>query len=318
MTGLVYRLYARAGADRLVWRWNGQRLRILVYHGICEDHLAAEPWIPSAFVSRSAFARQLEYLRREASVLPLEEAAARLADGSLPPRAVSLTFDDGYANNLRLGIPLLRQHGVHATVFLSSHYVESGEMFPFVKLKLIRQMFWDRMAAGLPDYETTPIDRVRDGLAPWWAEAEPRLTGIAREALRPMNVAEVRSADRAVVSFGAHSDTHCILCNEDAGRRRREVALSVEKVGAWSGRPVRAFAYPNGQAGDFGETDKQALRDAGVRVALSGIPGTNGPDTDFLELRRYPIGKWHDAARFAAEVTGFRSAARRLARSWQV
>jgi peptidoglycan/xylan/chitin deacetylase (PgdA/CDA1 family) len=314
----MYKSFSRVGGDRLLWRLDGQRLRVLCYHGVCDDHLAGAPWLPSVFVTRSSFVEQLEYLRREANVLPLEEAVDRLRDGSLPPRSVSLTFDDGYANNLRLAVPSLRLYGLRANIFVSSRYVETGEMFPFLKIKLIRLWLRERRAtAPLLDYGANPLDQVMQCAAPLWEEFKSRLTTSQRETLRPMSIAELREADTETVTFSAHSDAHCVLRNESDDRRRSEIALSVEKVSAWTGRPVRAFAYPNGELGDFGEIDKQALRDAGVRVAVSGISGANGPDADVLALRRYPITIGHDAERFSAEVTGFSSAARSLLRSWR-
>jgi len=50
-------------------------------------------------------------------------------------RSVAITFDDGHANNLHLAYPMLQKYQLPATIFLSSAYVESGEMYPFLKLK---------------------------------------------------------------------------------------------------------------------------------------------------------------------------------------
>src|SRR6266571_4093146 len=108
----LYKSFARISGDRLVWKLSSDRLRILCYHGVCDDSVARESWVPSYFVTRSAFEFQLQYLRRWASVLPLSEAVRRLRAGSLPPHAVSITFDDGYANNVHLALPLLERYGM--------------------------------------------------------------------------------------------------------------------------------------------------------------------------------------------------------------
>lgn len=299
------------GGDRLAWRMGANRLRILCYHGVCEDRLAGEPWVPLYFVTQSAFERQLRYLKGNARVLPLADAIARLQEGSLPPRSVSLTFDDGYANNLELAQPLLARHGMSATVFLSSAYIETGELYPFLKLKLIRLS----AAAGRPiaaepllDYKSAPLDTVMERAAPWWESVRSSLTAEQRRFLRPLTIDEVLSADPEVIEFGAHSHTHCILSNESPERRQREIRISVDKVRQWSGRPVRLFSYPNGEHGDFGETDKEALRAEGVEAAVTGIGGANSTGADPFALRRYPITISHDECRFRAEVTGFRAA----------
>jgi len=149
----LYSSFSKTGSDRLVWKLDPSRLRILCYHGICEDRLSKEAWVPRFFVTASAFEKHLQYLRHNARVLPLREAVTRLRDGSLPPRCVSLTFDDGYANNLELAYPLLRKYDTPATIFLSSSYMESGDFFPFLKLKLIQlDGRVDLAEAPLPNY----------------------------------------------------------------------------------------------------------------------------------------------------------------------
>lgn len=73
-------------------------------------------------VSRSAFARHLRLLALlRFNVRPYTEVARSLREGRLPPpRTVALTFDDGYADNADVAVPLLRRHGYPATIFLVS------------------------------------------------------------------------------------------------------------------------------------------------------------------------------------------------------
>ena len=306
MMDLVYKAFSTLRGDRLLWKLGENRLRILCYHGICEDLLAAEPWMPSSFVTRSSFEHQLQYLRRYGVILPLLEALDRLRDGTLPAGASCLTFDDGYANNLHLALPLLEKYEVPASIFLATHYVETGDWYPFIKARLIRLKFGPD---ALPSYKRMPVDSFLESAAPLWATIEPERTQAQCDTLRPLTVDEVRSCcASSVVEFGAHSHTHCILRNETTERRREEVALSIRKVGEWTNRPVRTFCYPNGERGDFGEIDKAALRAVGVEAAVTGIGGANRLPIDPFELRRYPFTLQHDECRFQAEVTGLRTA----------
>lgn len=74
-----------------------------------------------------------------ARVLPLDEAVARLRAGTLPPRAVVLTFDDGYASVVEQAWPILRGRRWPATMFMVSGYLDPGLRLP-----------WDE---GCPDAE---------------------------------------------------------------------------------------------------------------------------------------------------------------------
>ncbi|MBU2076058.1 MAG: polysaccharide deacetylase family protein [Actinobacteria bacterium] len=80
--------------------------------------------------SETAFEQHLDLLEeRGARVLPLCEAVERLALGSLPPRAVALTFDDGYASVVETAWPLLRKRDMPATLFVCSEYLPGTQRF---------------------------------------------------------------------------------------------------------------------------------------------------------------------------------------------
>ncbi len=303
---VFYKLVSASGADRLLWAGGAPRLRILSYHGICADELADEPWMPSYFVAASAFESQLRFLQTSAKVLPLSEAVDRLAAGTLPARAVALTFDDGYANNLFAALPLLRKYDMPATIFLSSLYIETGDMYPFLKVRLARLA--DPAAGGPAAYKTDPLDTVLQQFSGAWEAARTRLTPQQLHTLRPMTVPELQSAASALLEFGAHTHTHCILANETAERRQYEIRTSIARVSEWTGRPVTLFSYPNGERGDFSDADKTVLRQCGIRAAVTGMGGVNRAGADALALRRLPVGLFHDQAGFRAEVSGLRSA----------
>src|SRR4051812_23337545 len=91
------------------------QLLVLCYHNV--DPTWSFPARRRA--GRLGLERQLRLLKRLATVVPLETAVGALAEGrSLPPRAVALTFDDGYRDNLTVAVPMLQQLELPATFFL--------------------------------------------------------------------------------------------------------------------------------------------------------------------------------------------------------
>ena len=112
------------GLSRLIGAsaWRRQRLLILCYHGVTggDPHL----WNPSLFIHAEDFKRRLGLLRdSNCNVLSLGEALERLENGSLPPRSVVLTFDDGFADFYHVAWPILREFGFPATLYLTTYYV---------------------------------------------------------------------------------------------------------------------------------------------------------------------------------------------------
>jgi peptidoglycan/xylan/chitin deacetylase (PgdA/CDA1 family) len=83
-------------------------------------------------VSRSEFEAQLDLLvEAGACVLPLGEAVAKLHNDDLPPRAVALTLDDGYASAGTDAWPMLVERGMPATLFVVPGYLVGDRYFPW-------------------------------------------------------------------------------------------------------------------------------------------------------------------------------------------
>lgn len=102
--------------------WRRDRLVILCYHGIAltDEHR----WNPNFYVTVDLLRRRLEMLRQSGcNILPLGEAVERLLAGTLPPRSVVLTFDDGFFDFYRKAVPVLQKYQAPATVYVSSYYV---------------------------------------------------------------------------------------------------------------------------------------------------------------------------------------------------
>jgi peptidoglycan/xylan/chitin deacetylase (PgdA/CDA1 family) len=121
----VLRLTAATGLSRWLAgsRWRQQRLLILCYHGISryDEH----EWDPSLYMTPAQLRRRMKLLQEEdCNVLPLGEAIGRLRGHSLPPRAVALTFDDGFHDFYSAAYPVIESFGFPVTLYLSTYYVE--------------------------------------------------------------------------------------------------------------------------------------------------------------------------------------------------
>lgn len=98
---------------------------ILMYHRVTEVNI--DPW--SICVTPENFAEQLEVLQKYAHPISLQELAQAHRDDKIPHRAVAITFDDGYADNLHYAKPLLELYDIPATVFVSTGYI--GKEYEF-------------------------------------------------------------------------------------------------------------------------------------------------------------------------------------------
>ncbi len=196
-----------------------------------------------------------------------------------------------------------------ATIFLATAYMDSRELYPFDRVQLIDHLTRgdataDREAPSLRDYENAPLDDVRRRIDGWWRRWGRPPTADQITTLRPLRRDEIAGFSEGLVEFGAHTHSHCILRNETATRRRAEITEGIREVADLTGRTPTLFAYPNGKPRDFGEEDKQVLRDARIAAAVTTTPGANRRQRDPLELRRYCVGLLHTPQSFAAAITG--------------
>ena len=90
---------------------------ILMYHSIDTKSDATNRLL---VVSPASFRRQMEFLKRHAyRVIPLDELVGLMRAGKpIPPKAVCVTFDEGYENNYSQAYPVLKELGFPATIFV--------------------------------------------------------------------------------------------------------------------------------------------------------------------------------------------------------
>jgi peptidoglycan/xylan/chitin deacetylase (PgdA/CDA1 family) len=113
--------FAGLNAPIMSSSWRAHRLAIICWHGVSNDD--EHHWEPVLFMPPRALRMRLELLRAmKCNVLPLAEGLARVRDGSLPPRAVCLTVDDGDSSFYLRAWPMLREYGYPATLYWTTYY----------------------------------------------------------------------------------------------------------------------------------------------------------------------------------------------------
>lgn len=297
---------------------SARRLAILMYHRVLPAPEALRPWD----VDTRAFDWQIGLLTRWFNVLPLREAARRLREGTLPARAVSITFDDGYADNLTLALPVLRKHGAHATFFIATGYLDGGRMWNDTVIEALARAPGPQLdfnSIGLDRYDIAApaarLDALKKILAKVKylvpAERVSRSGAIAAMIGQPlpdnlmMTTTQLRELHAAGMEIGAHTVNHPILARVDDATAQREIVDSRDRLRELLGAEIPTFAYPNGRpVTDYGKQHADFVRQAGFEVAVSTAWGAARSTMDPWQLAR--IAPWDQTPlRFGLRV--FRS-----------
>jgi len=321
---------ARAVGVPTLLRATRQNWPILVgYHGVCRDEEWRD-WDTSDLVAESTFRRHLELYRRHYHVVPLKHMADVLAGRrhDLPPRALAITFDDGYRNNFRVALPALRDFGFPVTFFCCTGFLDGLTdlwWLPFKRAILAARQVG--RAVQLPGLEPLDVSShqasyaaygrilnvVREMPAERRAEVIRQLDlrgteGVLRDVYAPMTWDEVRQAAAQGVEIGAHTVMHSAMHLETPEKVLAEVAGSVERIRQETGQTDIPFAYPNGQPEDITPAAVAAIQRSGCYAGLANFPGRNVGVDQLYQMHRFSIGGHHTAGALELDLCGLRAA----------
>ena len=277
------------------------RLSILIFHRV-------RPGLDELFPDEEhadSFRERMLWVRDWFNVLPLEEAVAALGRRALPARALAITFDDGYADNATVAVPIMRQLGLHATFFVATEFVEGGRMWNDTVIEAVRrahneELDLSELGLGRPSIATMEqrrqvIERLLTRLkylpAPERQTRVECLSGQCGNRLPDdlmMTRGQLRSVASAGMGFGGHTCSHPILARLDDGMARREIAEGREALEAIVRQPVRLFAYPNGKPRvDYTGAHVRMAKELGFVGAVSTAPGAVRTGDPVYELPRF-------------------------------
>ncbi len=277
------------------------RLSILIFHRVLP---APDPLFPGE-PDAARFDEILEWVKSWFNVLPLDEAVRRRADGTLPARAASITFDDGYADNRVVALPILQRHGITATFFIATGFLDGGSMWNDRIIAAVRgcsRPGLDLASLGLGIHPLGTIPAQREAIyaligkvkylgVPRRVEIADRiaeLAGIGVPTDLMLTTAQLRELREAGMQIGAHTVTHPIMARLSLDDARREVTSSRDAIQETLGEPVGLFAYPNGNPGiDYLPEHAALVRELGFAAAVCTGWGAADQATDTMQLPRF-------------------------------
>lgn len=176
------------------------RTIVLCYHAV------SPRWDADLSITPEMLDRQVAYLlARGWQATTFTEAVL----GRSPGRSLAITFDDAFASVARYAAPVLARHGVPATVFAPTDFMDGGA-----------QLAWP----GIDHWGTSPF----------------------ADELAAMDWAGLRALADAGWEIGSHTRSHPRLTSLADAALARELAESRERCARELGRPCRSIAYPYG------------------------------------------------------------------------
>jgi peptidoglycan/xylan/chitin deacetylase (PgdA/CDA1 family) len=258
---------------------------VLCYHRVGDP--TGSPYDRAAWdATPEEFDEQLAFLAENFEVVG--------PDAELRRGRVLITFDDGYRDNHDVAWPLLRRHGLTATFFVTTGFIDDG-----------RPAWWDQIAwsvrsrggtdeeirAQLERYKQLPGDETAAFLAELATAPMPQDVWMTWD--------HVRALRDGGMTIGGHSVTHPVLSRLTPREQQAEIEHCGERLRQELGQPMRWFSYPVGLRDAFDEHTRAALRAAGVERAFSLYGAGRGDDYDVHRCSVARVGR----ERFRAMTT---------------
>lgn len=306
-----------------------QDLKVLAYHRVLPR--VPEAGFPYDLELVSAwsdeFDWQMQYLAEHYHVITCRELAGYMDSGVWPDKPCAMvTFDDGYLDNHDIALPILKRHGLPATIFVATGYMGSDQTFWYDRLvfevlrtqatQLALKPGGDVVALGgtegarraasarLLTYLKKVPDAERLATLARWRDEMGVADVVSSSGLhRPMDWSHVKVLSDAGIEIGSHTVTHPVLSRiSDADQLRWELKASKEAIEAHTGQPVLSLAYPTGGQ-SFNDQVIALAKEAGYRFAFTYNGGVNKRDLGCLHsLKRAAIERYTTRERFQAAL----------------
>lgn len=291
------------------------KLTTFIFHRVLPK---TDPIFPEE-LDAQRFNQILGWLKSWFNVLPLDVAVDRLKMQDLPPRAAAITFDDGYADNLTVATPILRRHGLPATFFIATGFIDGGRMWNDTVIESIRasgERILDLTPVALSALPITTIAEKRAAIEAILNEIKYRplserlqlakQIADAAKVIPPddlmLSSAQLREMRASGMHIGAHTVSHPILARAGLGEASDEITRGKVFLEQLLEEQIRLFAYPNGKPGtDYLPEHAELVRKLGFDAAVSTAWGVADVTTDLYQIPRFT--PWdRTKLRFAARL----------------
>lgn len=245
-----------------------QSVAVLRYHSVLDRPTDFEKSIGTGIIhSSDQFNAQMELLARKYNPVSLDDVLSFLEGGrKLPPRAVAVTFDDGFVDNYEIAKPILDHYGIPAAFYIAVSSIESP--FPPWYIRL-RHAFYTSTESSWFDQVCKKKYLLTDGFtrndalvracqqcAPLAGRAQDLAvaeleTQLQVEAYKPdpglmLTWDQIRRIQSAGHIIGSHTLTHPNMAYvADLDILKHEMISSKEQIERHIGAPVIHFSYPS-------------------------------------------------------------------------
>jgi peptidoglycan/xylan/chitin deacetylase (PgdA/CDA1 family) len=303
----IKRSLVRTGALRLASRLGGQGVAIVMYHSVMNDPSSAQTILGDIIHSTEVFRGQMELIAHEFRAVSLDDLLLFLkAEKPLPPKAVVVTFDDGYADNYLAAKEILDPLGIPAVFYITVDCIDRQQP-PWPSLLRYAFLTSRRDSWSDPGGAIWTLTSTERRLKAFYRSAQycSKLSGTPQGVFidstqKQLGTEPLRSSQRLMMTWdelrelaqnghtvGSHTMSHPNMAHISEAEARMELLDAKLRIERELRAEVVHFAYPcPALHPHWVEHTVRSTRETGYQTAVTTNKGSVRKHDDPLTLRR--------------------------------
>lgn len=278
------------------------KVTVLIYHRVANEKITYDDFS----VSVENFDWQMRLVSRVFNVISMDDLVSYLDGGSLPSRALVITFDDGYADNYTDALPVLSKYNLDATVYIAGDAIKDGRIWNEEVLHTVvntQKHQLDLSFIGLKNASVESYDDKCETIRAVRKVLKNQKPDVRDEYLEQLyKEADVEPSERYMMSeeqlvalsesdritIGCHTMRHPMLSYISTDKANKDIGQCLTYLEDLVKTPVTHFAYPYGKYGvDFHAEHVNCIANLPFKSAVTTDWGTNKASQSFYLIKRF-------------------------------
>jgi len=252
--------------DRIIRSIASNSILNIMYHGVTKENSS---YFSPRHISSDQFENHLKYISKEFDVISISEAFEYLKNNYKPKKkTITISFDDGYRNNLYTALPLLEKYNMKATFFISGVCTEEMKLralwtdiiscLKFFHKNQIMEL-GDKKFKNFIEVETKislgdflskcEISALSDHLKYLMSKynVEKEINTLPDDIWKLLDKDELKELSSSrIVDIGSHGYSHYRLANISVSDARKDLECSKKSLQMVTDKEITMVAYPFG------------------------------------------------------------------------
>jgi len=290
------------------------KLTVFLFHGVIKKNPFQIRNYNKKHIHINKFRKYMKLLSREGNPVSMHEVV-RMHKSKIKfkNKSFAITFDDGFENNLKNALPILRYYNVPATIYLTTNFVNKNEMSWIDKIehaiertkknKIYISVLKKEYKLSSKSEKIAFLDRIRlfvknnNKIKPYTFAKKiinrlgfKEISNLKNELDKKLSWSQINFLKKnKLINLGLHGHTHQILTYLNDSELKSEITQPYKLLKRKAGISSQHFSYPEGLKFCYSKKIISLLKRKKFLCSPTAIFGFNSSKTDLFHLKRVSL-----------------------------